>query len=422
MASGSALGINLLLDALVRIAPGPWQDDLRLVDLPIGKVLHEPHATRRYVYFPVMAVISLLYVLSDGDMTELCVVGSEGIVGMSSLMSNGTTPSYARVQSGGTAFRLSAGRLRNEFAHKAAVAELLLRYTQVLIVQMAQSAVCYRHHTIDEQLCRWILLMLDRHPGDSIETTQEMIAETLGVGRASVNMAAIQLQKDGLVTHGRGSMTVVDRHALEARVCECYAVIKFEYDRLRPAFEAIEVDRPPPGPADPANPASPRRDRHRLAALRRFDILDSPPEDIFDDIAARASRLLAAPVAMISFLDEDRDWFKSCIGYAASESPADTSFCEVMFDQKEDRVVVHDTLDDRRFSEHPQVRGMPFVRFFAAMRLADRGHTLGTLCVYDFEARRLDGAQLRAFESPVLETMDALIARGTCLRRAAANA
>ncbi len=390
------------MDTLTRIAPGLWQDDLRWVDLTLGQVLHEPRGPREYVYFPVTAVVSLLYVLADGDMTELCVIGNEGVVGTSSLMSDGTTASCAMVQCGGTALRLSAGQLREEFGQGGCVTELLLRYTQVLVAQMAQTAVCNRHHTIDEQLCRWILTMLDRLPGDSIATTQEMIAATLGVRRASVNMAATQLQKEGLITSGRRKITVDNRHALEARACECYAVIKFEYDRLGPAYDAMEIDR---------SHVSVRHDRDRLALLRMFDILDSPSEKIFDDIATRASEMLAAPIATISFLDQDRDWFKSRVGFAATESPADTSFSDVLFDVTENTVVVTDTLHDRRFSDHPLVRGMPFIRFYAAVRLAVHGHTLGTLCVYDFKARQLDSEQVRSLESLASATKDALIAR-----------
>ncbi len=364
--------------------------------------MHEPRAIRKYVYFPVTAVVSLLYVLADGDMTELCLVGKEGVVGTSSLMSDGTTASCAIVQCGGTALRLGARQLRDEFGRGGSVTELLLRYTQVLVAQMAQTAVCNRHHTIDEHLCRWLLLMLDRLPGDSIATTQEMIAATLGVRRASVNIAATELQREGLIVSGRRKITVDNRHALEARACECYAVIKFEFDRLEAAYDAVPIER---------SYASARHDRERLALLRTFDILDSLSEKIFDDIATRASQVLEAPIATISFLDQDRDWFKSRVGFAATESPAETSFADVLFDVTEDTVVVTDTLHDPRFSDHPLVRGMPFIRFYAAVRLDVDGHTLGTLCVYDFKARRLDTEQVRSFESLAMATKDALIAR-----------
>jgi CRP-like cAMP-binding protein len=402
MATEVTLGRNRLLEALIRIAPGTWQDDLRWVDLTLGEVLHEPRAIRKYVYFPITAVVSLLYVLSDGDMTELCVIGNEGVVGTSSLMSDGTTASCAMVQCAGTALRLSTGRLQEEFGHRGNVAELLLRYTQVLVVQMAQTAVCNRHHTIDEQLCRWILIMLDRLPSDSIATTQEMIAATLGVRRASVNMAASQLQKEGLITSTRGKITVENRHAMEARVCECYAVIKFEYDRLAQAFDAIPTDR---------SHISVRNDKTRLATLHTLHILDSPSEKFFDDIAARTNELLTAPIVTISFIDHDRDWFKSCVGFDQTESPANTSFSDVLFDVPEDMVVVENTLVDRRFSEHPLVLGMPFVRFYAAARLAVNGQTIGALCAYDFKARRLTGEQVRSFESLASATKDELIAR-----------
>ncbi len=402
MALAITPGSNCLLDALVRIAPGPWQHEVQWVTLSPGQILHQPHAARRYVYFPVTAVVSMLYVLSDGDTTELCVIGNEGVVGMSSLMSDRTTASCAIVQSGGKALRLSAALLQGEFAGKAAVAELLLRYTQALVVQLAQTAVCNRYHSIDEQLCRWILIILDRLPGNSIATTQDVVAAMLGVGRASVNLAAMQLQREGLITLSRGNVTVTNRRGVEARACECYAVINFEYSRLGAAFDAVAADRSAP---------TLRTDRDRLALLNLLGILDSPSEKVFDDIAASASQALSAPIAMISFLDKDRDWFKSFVGFDATESPADISFSDVFFDAPDNTVVVESTLDDARFSDHPLVRGMPFIRFFAAVRLTVHGHTLGTLCVYDFKERHLDLTQVHALESLASEIEDLLVVR-----------
>ncbi len=403
MASEIAPGSNLLLDALARNAPGPWQGELQLVDLPLGKVLHEPYLVRDQVYFPVTAIVSMLYVLSDGDMAEIAVIGNEGVVGLSMFMGDGNSPSCAMVQSAGSAIRLKASVLKDEFVRRGQVGHLLLRYTQALIAQMSQTAVCNRYHPVEQHFCRWILLMFDRHAGNEIVMTQEMIGAMLGVRRASVNTAATQLQKDGLITYRRGRITLLDRPAMEARVCECYAVVKGEYDRLTPALLKASIEEPP---------WSLRADVQRLAFLRRFGILDSPSEDVFDDIARQASDALGVPIAMISFLDEKRDWFKACIGYAATESPAETSFCDVFFRMNENTLVVENTLEDRRFSAHPFVRGMPFIRFYAAVRLVAEGHTLGTLCVYDFKARRLAREQVQALESLAGATLDALRSRG----------
>lgn len=215
--------------------------------------------------------------------------------------------------------------------------------------------------------------------------TQELIAAMLGVRRASVSSAAGALQKDGLISYSRGHITVMDRPGLERRVCECYAVVKSEYDRLQPALDATAESRP----------RGIRGDLERLALLRRYRILDTPPEAVYDSIARQASEKLSVPIAMVSFLDEERDWFKSCVGFVATESPADTSFCDVFFTTDENTVVVENTLLDRRFASHPFVCGMPFIRFYAAARLVVGGHTVGTLCVYDVKARKLDATQVR---------------------------
>ncbi len=212
-----------------RIAP-----HLEATELPLGKVLYESGGTMSHVYFPSTAIISLLYVMEDGASAEIAVVGHEGVVGISLFMGGETTPSRAVVQSAGSGWRLSAQRIKQEFNQSAPVMHLLLRYTQALITQMAQTAVCNRHHSLDQQLCRWLLLSLDRLSGNEVVMTQELIANMLGVRREGVTEAALKLQRMGLISYARGHITVLDRPALEARVCECYSVVKKEYDRLLP--------------------------------------------------------------------------------------------------------------------------------------------------------------------------------------------
>jgi CRP-like cAMP-binding protein len=194
------------------------------------------------VYFPTDSIVSLLYVLADGATAEIAVTGNEGLVGIALFMGGETTPSRAVVQSAGEGFRLKASVLKKEFERGAALQHLLLRYTQALITQMTQTAVCNRHHSVDQQLCRWLLLSLDRLPGNRLVMTQELIANMLGVRREGVTEAAGKLQADGLIEYSRGKITVVDRARLEARVCECYAVVKLEYDRLLPARAAAELN------------------------------------------------------------------------------------------------------------------------------------------------------------------------------------
>jgi len=186
------------------------------------------------VYFPTTAIVSLLYVLENGASAEIAVVGNEGIVGISLFMGGGSTPNRAVVQSAGTGFRLPAEALKAEFNRAGPVLHLLLRYTQALITQMAQTAVCNRHHSLDQQLCRWLLLSLDRLTGDEIVMTQELISNMLGVRREGVTEAALHLQAAGVIRYARGHITVLDRQKLEQRSCECYAVVKKEYDRLLP--------------------------------------------------------------------------------------------------------------------------------------------------------------------------------------------
>nr|WP_245784281.1 Crp/Fnr family transcriptional regulator [Halomonas korlensis] len=185
-----------------------------------------------HVYFPLDSIVSLLCVMEDGASTEIAVVGHEGVVGVSLFMGGETTPSRAIVQSAGEAYRLKGHLLKREFYRAGAMQRLLLRYTQALLTQMAQTAVCNRHHSVDQQLCRWLLLSLDRIPGNELNMTQELIANMLGVRREGVTESAGKLQKAGLIDYRRGRITVVDRRGLEERVCECYEVVKQEYDRL----------------------------------------------------------------------------------------------------------------------------------------------------------------------------------------------
>jgi len=217
-----------------------FQPHLEWVDLPLGKVLGESGITLNYVYFPTTAIVSLLYVMEDGSSAEIAIVGNEGIVGISLFMGGESTTSRAVVQSAGGGFRLNAQFLKQEFSRCTPLMHLLLRYTQALITQMSQTAVCNRHHSIDKQLCRWLLLSLDRLQGNELVMTQELIANMLGVRREGVTEAALKLQKAGLITYSRGRITVLNRAGLEKRTCECYAVVKNEYDRLLPVDSATE--------------------------------------------------------------------------------------------------------------------------------------------------------------------------------------
>ncbi len=225
---------NLLLSA----APDEVQKRifpyLEGAHLTLGKVLYESGDFTNYVYFPTDCIVSLLYVMEDGDSAEISVVGSEGIVGISVFMGGESTPSRAIVQSAGHSYRLRSERLKAEFNRDADMRLLMLRYTQALITQMAQTAVCNRHHSIDQQLCRWILLSLDRLPTNQLSMTQELIANMLGVRREGVTHAAGKLQDQGVIEYKRGRITVLDRPKLERLSCECYAVVKKETDRLSP--------------------------------------------------------------------------------------------------------------------------------------------------------------------------------------------
>ncbi|WP_331345149.1 Crp/Fnr family transcriptional regulator [Cellvibrio sp. UBA7661] len=208
--------------------------NLELVSLPLGKVLYESGDTLRHVYFPVDCIVSLLYVMENGASAEISVVGREGIIGVALFMGGESTTSRAIIQSGGYAYRLLAYKFKDEFNRHTELLMLLLRYTQSLITQMAQTAVCNRHHSIDQQLCRWLLLSLDRLPDNHITMTQELIANMLGVRREGVTEAAGKLQKLGVIEYSRGKITVLDRYSLEQLSCECYAVVKKETDRLLP--------------------------------------------------------------------------------------------------------------------------------------------------------------------------------------------
>jgi CRP-like cAMP-binding protein len=238
MASDSLMKVNRLLAALPPAEWARWQTELEAVELPLGKVLYESGSTMSHVYFPTTAIVSLLYVLEDGASAEIAVVGREGLVGISLFMGGESTPSRAVVQSAGQGFRMRASMVKQEFDRSAAVLHLLLRYTQALITQMTQTAVCNRHHSLDQQLCRWLLLSLDRLDGNELKMTQELIANMLGVRREGVTEAALSLQSAGVISYARGHIKVLDRPALEQRTCECYAVVKKEYDRLLPIVPA----------------------------------------------------------------------------------------------------------------------------------------------------------------------------------------
>jgi CRP-like cAMP-binding protein len=225
---------NRLLAALPETEWLGWRSQLECVEMPLGQVIYESGNTLSHVYFPTTAIVSLLYVMQNGASAEIAVVGNEGIVGISLFMGGDSTPSRAVVQSAGQGLRLKAEIMKDSFDGSGPVLHLLLRYTQALITQMAQTAVCNRHHSLDQQLCRWLLLSLDRLRSNELVMTQELIANMLGVRREGVTEAALKLQQLGLIRYARGHITVLDRAALEARSCECYSVVKKEYDRLLP--------------------------------------------------------------------------------------------------------------------------------------------------------------------------------------------
>ena len=223
---------NHLLAALPAVDYERLLPELELVPLPLGWAVYEAGGKLSYVYFPTSSIISLLYVMEDGASAEIAVTGNDGLVGIALFMGGETTPSRAVVQSAGYGYRLRAAVLKREFEQGGTLQHLALRYTQALLTQMAQTAVCNRHHTVEQQLCRWLLLSLDRLPSNELTMTQELIANMLGVRREGVTEAAGKLQAAGLIHYSRGKITVLDRPKLEARVCECYAVVKREYGRL----------------------------------------------------------------------------------------------------------------------------------------------------------------------------------------------
>lgn len=232
---------NHLLDVLLKSEYDRLAPNLEHVKLALGDVMYEPGGLLQYVYFPTTSIISLLFVMENGASAEIAVVGNEGVLGISLFMGGETTSSRAVVQSAGHAYRLKAKLLKDEFNRGGPVQRLLLRYTQALITQMAQTAVCNRHHSVEQQLCRWLLLSLDRLASDELTMTQELIANMLGVRREGVTEAAGRLQRDGIINYTRGHITVLDRQKLEKRSCECYQVVKSEFDRLLPALHGSAV-------------------------------------------------------------------------------------------------------------------------------------------------------------------------------------
>jgi CRP-like cAMP-binding protein len=230
----SALQQNHLLAALPAAELTRISEGIVITPMPLGHVLYESGDEMRHVYFPTNCIVSLLYVMEDGSSAEIAIVGNEGIVGISLFMGGETTPSRAIVQSAGEAFRVASRILKEEFRRAGPVQHVLLRYTQALITQMSQTAVCNRHHSVEQQLCRWLLMSLDRLASNELTMTQELIANMLGVRREGVTESAGKLQKLGLIEYSRGHIRVLDRPALESHACECYQVVKTEFERLLP--------------------------------------------------------------------------------------------------------------------------------------------------------------------------------------------
>ncbi|MDI1292720.1 MAG: Crp/Fnr family transcriptional regulator [Methylobacter sp.] len=237
---------NYLLDTLLSDEYERLFPDLELIEMPLGEVIYESGDELHHAYFPTTCIVSLLYVMENGASAEIAVVGNDGIIGVALFMGGGTMPNRAVVQSAGYAYRLRAPQLMLEFdrfggRRYGTLHNLLLRYTQALITQMAQTAVCNRHHSVDQQLCRWLLLSIDRLTSNELTMTQELIANMLGVRREGVTEAAGKLQQAGLIDYSRGHITVLDKPGLEARVCECYQVVKTEFDRLLP--RTVDTER-----------------------------------------------------------------------------------------------------------------------------------------------------------------------------------
>lgn len=259
MSATPAMRQNHILNALSPEVLARLAVDLELISLPLGEVVYESGAAMTHVFFPTDSIVSLLYVMENGASAEIPVVGNEGLVGVSLFPGGESTPSRAVVQSQGSAFRLLRSRLKDEFNRHGELLTVILRYTQCLITQMAQTAVCNRHHSLDEQLCRWLLLSLDRLPTNTVTMTQELIANMLGVRREGVTESAGKLQKAGVIQYARGKITVVNRRALEERCCECYGVVKAETDRLLPYFvKATGMAAHPPRAATTRHPNTAR--------------------------------------------------------------------------------------------------------------------------------------------------------------------
>lgn len=229
---------NRLLAALPDAEWRRWLPHLEPADLALGQVIYESGGTLSHAYFPTTAIVSMLYVMQDGDSAEIAVIGCEGVVGISLFMGGGSTPSRAVVQNAGQGFRIEAQTLKAEFERSLPVSHLLLRYTQALISQMTQTAACNRHHTLDQQLCRWLLLSLDRHSGNELVMTRKLISNMLGATDEKMTQGALNLQNAGLIRYADGRITVIDRAGVEKRTCECYLVVKNEYDRLLPQQQA----------------------------------------------------------------------------------------------------------------------------------------------------------------------------------------
>jgi CRP-like cAMP-binding protein len=234
MISSKNIAENGLLSALPTAVTDRWLPHLEAVDMELGQVVYEAGAELRHVYFPTTAIVSLLYVMESGASAEIAVVGNEGVVGVAIFMGGASTLGRAVVQSAGRGLRIKADIVEREFNQTGPVLHLLLRYTQALITQMTQTAACNRHHNLHQQLCRWLLLSLDRLPNNELVMTQDLIADMLGVRRETVTEAAGKLQKEGLIRYQRGHITILDRPGLEKCTCECYAVVQKEYDRLLP--------------------------------------------------------------------------------------------------------------------------------------------------------------------------------------------
>jgi len=255
MSATPSMRQNHILNALSPEVLARLTPDLEVISLLLGEVVYESGAAMTHVFFPADSIVSLLYVMENGASAEISVVGNEGLVGVSLFLGGESTPSRAVVQSRGSAFRLLRSRLKDEFNRHGELLTVILRYTQCLITQMAQTAVCNRHHSLDEQLCRWLLLSLDRLPTNTVTMTQELIANMLGVRREGVTEAAGKLQRAGIIQYTRGKITVVNRLALEERCCECYAVVKAETDRLLPYFaKATALAAHPPRAATTKHP------------------------------------------------------------------------------------------------------------------------------------------------------------------------